>query len=223
MIKVADVQPWAAARFLRSPHFNDRSSGHIHGVVLHHTAGSDDGAESWMANPASKVSCHLHFRRDGSTTRMVIDNRRAWHTGNSVWRSIQDVNSITLGWEIGNWGNGVEPYTDAQYAALAQVAVHYIRQGLKLEDFVSHETVARPFGRKNDPLGFDWRRFRGETDARLHNETIRPEPPKVVWSDFFQDYLLVTHYVDDTEWYFVVLSEVGKPRRAEVPLSRMPS
>lgn len=48
-------------------------------------------------------------------------------------------------------------------------------------------------------------------------------PPRMVWSNFFNDHLIVTRYVSDEEWYFVPLSlaKLGQ-RRAHTRLSEMP-
>jgi hypothetical protein len=207
------------------------------GVVLHATAGSDKGAVSWMQNPASQASAQVHIDRDGTTVRLVDDNRRAWHAGRSEWRGESDVNSIALGWEIGNLNDGREPYTDLQYGVLAQMAAHYVRQGLSLEDFgagpplkgdyTSHAHVARPVGRKTDPLAFDWARFRRTTLERLGVLPVLTggdRTPLVVWSDFFGENLYVTEYVSDREWYFVRESAIRTLRttRAASPLSKMP-
>ena len=109
-----------------------------------------------MANPEAGVSAHLHIRRDGSITRMVGDRRRAWHAGDSSWPGVGDVNSESLGWEIGNDNDG-EPYSDAQYEAVADLLRHYLPQGLPREAVVSHKDVAP--GRKTDPHGWDWNRM----------------------------------------------------------------
>jgi len=240
-IPLTRLTPWVAARERPSPNHNARSASRIEGVVLHHTGGTDEGAESWMANPASKVSCHLHFRRDGSTTRMVDDRLRAWHAGRGEWRGHTDVNSITLGWEIGNFGDGREPYTDLQYAELAHVAAHYVRAGLSLEapkpgipaagDFVAHDTTGDNIvggGRKADPLGFDWGRFYEETSARLQQRPLAPvlAAPHKVYSEWFGENLIVMRVVSDAEWYFVPESQahavIGPIARATTPLSLMP-
>lgn len=227
-IDLKDLKQWSAARTRLSPNFNARRSNRIEGIVLHHTGGTDEGSESWMEADVSNVSCHLHFRRDGSTTRMVDDAQRAWHAGAGVWRGKGDVNSRTLGWEIGNFGDGREKYTDAQYAELAHVAAHYIRQGLTLDDFISHDELDGVIGggRKNDPHGFDWERFRKETRARLSGEPIGMLIPHRVWSDYFGEYLVVIRVVSDSEWYFlpesVVTQRLPELARASTPLSHMP-
>jgi N-acetyl-anhydromuramyl-L-alanine amidase AmpD len=71
-------------------------------VVLHATAdgGDEAGAESWMRNPASQASAHLHIRRSGTVVRLVSDQRRAWHAGTSRWRGRMDVNDFSLRWEL---------------------------------------------------------------------------------------------------------------------------
>jgi N-acetylmuramoyl-L-alanine amidase/AmpD protein len=99
--------------------------------------------------------------------RLVADELRAWRAGRSVWRGRRGVNDLSLGWELANRNDGREPYSDAQHTAVAALAVHYIRQGLEPSAVVSHAEVALPAGRKVDPLGFDWRRFRRDTELLL--------------------------------------------------------
>lgn len=176
MIQLSRIVPLITAIELDSPNQNARpqSVTAIRCVVLHATAdrGSELSAESWMCNPEAGVSAHLHFRRDGTIARLVPDSRRAWHAGWGRWKDLPSVNDFSLGWEIANRNDCVEPYTDAQYESLAEAASHYIRQGMPLEAFVSHASVARPPGRKSDPCGFDWERFRSR--ARSMREPRRP-------------------------------------------------
>lgn len=164
MIALARLVRLTADIELESPNQDERptSESVIRCVVLHATAdgGSELSAESWMCNPAAGVSAHLHFRRNGTIVRLVPDSRRAWHAGWSRWNELPDVNNFSLGWEIANRNDCKEAYTDAQYAALARAAAHYVRQGMPPDAFVSHTSVARPRGRKIDPCGFDWQHFR---------------------------------------------------------------
>lgn len=138
-------------------------------MVLHATAHTGDplAAERWMLNPASGVSAHLHILPDGSVTRLVPDLLRAWHAGRSRRRGVEGVNDVSLGWEIANRNDGIDPYTDAQYATLARLAAFYVRQGIGLGDFVSHAGIALPPGRKSDPRGWDWPRFLAQTRSLL--------------------------------------------------------
>ncbi len=163
MIPLATQRPFEAALLRPSPNHGPRPARvkAIECVVLHATAdaGNEAGAESWMQNPASQVSAHLHIRRNGTVVRLVSDQRRAWHAGTSRWRGRMDVHDFSLGWELANRNDGREPYTEAQYRVLATVAVHYIRQGIPLDAFVSHAEIALPPGRKSDPAGFLWAHF----------------------------------------------------------------
>lgn len=157
-----------------SPNFDERPR-HVAGIaciVLHATAdgGSEEAAESWMCDPDSRVSAHLHIRRDGKVVRLVGDQHRAWHAGESEWKGTHNVNDFSLGWEIANRNDGHEAFTPAQYASLAKLAVHYIDQGVAHNAFVAHADVALPQGRKTDPAGFDWIGFKMETLRRLAGE-----------------------------------------------------
>lgn len=134
MIALTHLRPFEATLLRPSPNHSPRPAHVqvIECVVLHATAngGNEAGAESWMQNPASQVSAHLHIRRDGTVVRLVSDQRRAWHAGTSRWRGRMDVNDFSLGWELANRNDGWEPYTGAQYGALSLLAGHYILQGL---------------------------------------------------------------------------------------------
>lgn len=167
MIELAALRPAVADLELRSANADARPprGRRIVCVILHATAdaGDEAGAEAWLCDPMSRVSAHLHVRRDGTVVRLVADELRAWHAGKSSWRGRPRVNDFSLGWELANRNDGVEPYTDAQYETLTRLSAHYAVQGLSLDAFVSHAEVARPRGRKRDPAGFDWGRWRRQT------------------------------------------------------------
>lgn len=174
MIALERLRPAPVDQVRASPNHGARPQG-VRGiacVVLHATAdgGEEDGAERWMCDPRSRVSAHLHLRRDGAVVRLVPDTRRAWHAGVSSWRGRREVNGFSLGWELANRNDGQERYTGAQYGAVARLAAHYVRQGLPLAAFVSHAEVALPPGRKTDPRGFDWARFRIDVRQFLEND-----------------------------------------------------
>ncbi len=163
MIALNRLIPAPVDRVRISPNSGPRPAW-VHGirlVVLHATAyvGEPMESERWILNPASQVSAHLHILPDGSVTRLVPDLDRAWHAGRGRWGNITDVNDVSLGWEIANRNDGVDPYTPAQYSTVARLAAFYARQGIRLEAFVSHAEIALPPGRKTDPRGWDWPRF----------------------------------------------------------------
>ena len=163
-VELETLIPARAEKFRRSVN-RDQRPFEVQGIaciVLHATAdeGDEEAAESWLCEPRSGVSAHLHIRRDGTVVRLVGDHFRAWHAGQSKWRGTPHVNDFSLGWELANRNDGREEYTSAQYASVARLASHYAAQGLPLSAFVSHAEVAVPAGRKTDPVGFDWTGFK---------------------------------------------------------------
>ena len=171
MITLLQLRPYTGDAVAPSPNHGIRKAQAIEGIVLHATgdAGNEARALSWMRSPKSRVSCHLLVSRAGRTTRLVGDQHRAWHAGVSRWKGKSDVNSITLGIEIANRNDG-EPFTDAQYARVAEIVAHYCRQGLSLADVVGHGEIAP--GRKTDPVGWDWSRFRALVQERLRQVEV---------------------------------------------------
>jgi N-acetylmuramoyl-L-alanine amidase len=170
MIAVLQLRPYANEGdvVLSSPNHGVRRAPVIEGIVLHATAdgGDEAGTLTWLQSPKSGVSCHLLIGRSGCVTRLVGDQQRAWHAGQAFWRGTSDVNSITIGIEIANRNDG-EPFTDAEYCRAAEIVAHYCRQGLTIEDVVGHGDIAE--GRRTDPLGWDWERFR-----RMVQDLLRP-------------------------------------------------
>jgi hypothetical protein len=166
VIKLLDIMPYTGDAVAPSPNHGVRRAPVIAGIVLHATedAGNEHRALAWMRSPKSRVSCHLLVGRNGTVTRLVGDQQRAWHAGASRWRGTTDVNSITLAIEIANRNDG-EPYTDEQYTRVAEIVAHYCRQGISIDDVVSHAMVAP--ARKTDPFGWDWERFRALVQTQL--------------------------------------------------------
>lgn len=138
----------AKTDWILSPNHNDRK-GRIRLIVLHCDASPSERATlSWLANPASKVSYHALIHRDGWVSRIVPDERRAWHAGKSRWQDIADVNGASLGLAFANRHDGKEPLTSAQ-VDIAQAVVQYWRQRYDIDAIVGHRDVAPQ--RKTDP------------------------------------------------------------------------
>lgn len=142
-----------------SPHFNQRpADAVIDTIVLHHTANSTlRGVVSWFRNPQSRVSSHYTVGKDGSIVQHVSTFARAWHAGASVDKSgREDVNDFSVGIEIVNVGDGKDPWTPQQVAAVRNLVAHLARHRFPIKQITSHEYIARPTGRKNDPKNYPW-------------------------------------------------------------------
>ena len=117
----------------------------------------DCGAHPYFAALRGlRVSSHFLIRRDGELVQFVPCAQRAWHAGESSWRGRMRCNDFSLGIELE--GADETPFTDAQYARLAELA-RALAAAYPIADIVGHSDIAP--GRKTDPgPHFDWARFR---------------------------------------------------------------
>ena len=135
-----------------SPNFDERMLP-ITMIVLHYT-GMVDGpaAVARLRDPAAKVSAHYVVEEDGTVIRMVAEDKRAWHAGQSHWRGITDINSASIGIEIVNPGHefGYRPFAPEQIDAVIQLVSDIKgRHGVGRGDVVGHSDIAPR--RKRDP------------------------------------------------------------------------
>ncbi|QPQ55819.1 N-acetylmuramoyl-L-alanine amidase [Allosphingosinicella flava] len=165
-----------------SPNFGDRLLP-VSMIVLHYTGmETAEAAIDRLADPQAGVSAHYVVTEDGTVLRMVDEDKRAWHSGQSFWRGITDVNSASVGIEMVNPGHefGYRPFPDAQIEALIPlVAEIKERHGITRGNIVGHSDVAPR--RKQDPGElFPWYRL-----AKLRLALPRPAKNLVDpgWSD----------------------------------------
>src|ERR1700733_2093567 len=107
-----------------SPNHGART-GAIDMLVLHYTGmKSAEEALERLCDRVAQVSAHYVIDEDGTVWRLVPEERRAWHAGDSFWRGISDVNGASIGIELVNPGHewGYRPFPEAQIAALEQLA-----------------------------------------------------------------------------------------------------
>lgn len=140
-----------------SPNFGVRPEVEIDVIVLHHTASSTmESVVNWFSQERSRVSSHFTVGKDGAIAMHVPTYLRAWHAGASVDAlGREDVNDFSVGIEIVNKGDGSEPYTDEQVAAVRLLCAWLVRQH-PVRLITSHKHIARPQGRKNDPIDYPW-------------------------------------------------------------------
>jgi len=146
-----------------SPNWDERALP-VSMVVLHYTGmQSGDEALERMCDPAAKVSAHYMIDESGIVSRLVPEDKRAWHAGKSYWRGITDVNSASIGIELVNPGHewGYRPFPDAQMDALVPLlAAITQRHNIAPANVVGHSDIAP--ARKQDPGElFDWERLAG--------------------------------------------------------------
>lgn len=168
-------------REVPSPNWNERQLP-ISMVVLHYTGmrSAADALER-MCDPKAEVSAHYMIDEDGTVTRLVDEEKRAWHAGRSYWRGITDINSASVGIEMVNPGHewGYRPFTEAQMDALIPLLAEIkVRHDIPRANIVGHSDIAP--ARKEDPGElFDW-----DSLAAIH---LALKTPKVLLGSPFEN------------------------------------
>jgi N-acetylmuramoyl-L-alanine amidase len=146
-----------------SPNVDDRPPGcTVDTLILHYTGmPSAAAALERLCDPAAAVSAHYLIDEDGSITRLVPEERRAWHAGASVWAGRARLNGCSIGIELVNPGHewGYRPFPEAQYAACIELCREILgRWRIPPHRVLAHSDVAP--ARKQDPGElFDWARL----------------------------------------------------------------
>ncbi len=146
-----------------SPNFNDRPQpAPIDILVLHYTGmKTAEAAIDLLCSPTSKVSAHYVVDERGNITRLVAEEKRAWHAGVSSWAGISDLNGRSIGIEIANGGHdgGCPPYPDMQMKSVEVLCREILaRHPIMPRSVVAHSDIAPE--RKSDPgEWFDWARL----------------------------------------------------------------
>lgn len=165
-----------------SPNFNERQLP-VSMIVLHYTGmQSTEAALARLTDPAAEVSAHYLIDEDGTIHRLVAEDKRAWHAGQSHWRGITDVNSASIGIELVNPGHefGYREFAPAQIEALVPLLAEIKdRYEITRGNVVGHSDIAPT--RKQDPGElFPWAKL-----ARLRLALPRPTRNLMdpLWSD----------------------------------------
>ncbi|GAA4051343.1 N-acetylmuramoyl-L-alanine amidase [Parerythrobacter jejuensis] len=144
-----------------SPNCNDRKLP-ISMVVLHYTEMKPvETAFERLCDPDAGVSAHYLITEEGEVTRLVPEEKRAWHAGVSYWRGHKDVNSASIGIELDHPGHalGYRDFAEAQIDALVPLLHRIVQQyDIPRANVVAHSDVAP--ARKTDPGElFPWDRL----------------------------------------------------------------
>ena len=122
-------------------------------LILHYTGmRSAKAAIDRLCDPEARVSSHYVVDEDGTVSRLVAEDRRAWHAGVSYWRGRTELNACSIGIEIVNPGHewGYRDFPALQMAAVCDLCLSVLsRHAIAARDFVAHSDVAPD--RKEDP------------------------------------------------------------------------
>jgi hypothetical protein len=201
-------------------------------IVIHVMEGTMAGTlEHFNRNkPKDPVSAHYGVSKKGEVVLYVSEEDTAYANGLTV-RPTADVvtdrdginpNNYTISIEFE--GMGDTDLTDEQ----REVGIRLIRDIAKRRSFpinryhvVGHNEIRADKQCPGD-INVDLLVKQAASDA--HPKSPFMIPPRVVWSDFFGEYLIVMKEVSDKEWYFIRMSQIADEvlTKAVTPLSRMP-
>ncbi|EUB83508.1 N-acetylmuramoyl-L-alanine amidase [Pseudomonas sp. GM30] len=175
-------------------------------VIVHYTSASL--ARSLQLLTHGEVSSHYLIGDDKSATiyKLMDENQRAWHAGESQWQGRTWLNSSSIGIEIVNpgfkdtpTGRLWFPYSEAQIQSLIVLLKDISqRQGISPRHIIGHSDIA-PL-RKLDPGPlFPWKRLAAEGLGVWPNEQavarqqvqFNAELPSISW---FQEQLARVGY-----------------------------
>jgi len=152
-----------ATRVKESPNHDARADAVRPDIVLLHYTGmeSTEAALERLCDPQAAVSSHYVVFEDGTVWQLVAEARRAHHAGASWWENSRDINSRSIGIEIGNPGHafGYPDFPARQIDAVVALCRDIIaRHAMRADRVLAHSDVAP--SRKQDPgEKFPWRRL----------------------------------------------------------------
>jgi N-acetylmuramoyl-L-alanine amidase len=131
-------------------------------LLLHYTGmATTQAALERLCDPDAKVSSHYVVFEDGRVVQLVPESRRAFHAGESAWEGTTDINSRSIGIEIGNKGHdyGCPAFPDVQIAAVTALCRDIVaRWSIAPWHVLAHSDVA-PLRKRDPGEAFPWARL----------------------------------------------------------------
>ncbi len=131
-------------------------------LLLHYTGmKTTQAALERLTDPGARVSSHYLVFEDGRIVQLVAEARRAYHAGESPWEGTTDINSRSVGIEIGNQGHDFScpAYPEPQIAAVAALCQDIVeRWSIAPWRVLGHSDVA-PLRKRDPGEAFPWARL----------------------------------------------------------------
>jgi N-acetylmuramoyl-L-alanine amidase len=131
-------------------------------LLLHYTGmKTTQAALERLRDPDARVSSHYLVFEDGRIVQLVPEARRAYHAGESSWEGTIDINSRSIGIEIGNQGHdfGCPEFPDRQITAVIALCRDIVaRWSIAPWHVLGHSDVA-PLRKRDPGEGFPWARL----------------------------------------------------------------
>ncbi|MFY9510858.1 MAG: N-acetylmuramoyl-L-alanine amidase [Rubrivivax sp.] len=165
-------------------------------LVLHYTVGDFDASLRTLTQGA--VSSHYLVSDESPPRiyRLVDEERRAWHAGNSAWQGHRQLNASSIGIEIvnpgprlGPEGRVFQPFSDAQTDVLLPLVRDIVQRHAIRPDRVLGHSDVQPQSKLDPGPMFPWLRL-AEAGLVLWPDAarvaaLRPQhelaPPDIAW------------------------------------------
>jgi N-acetyl-anhydromuramyl-L-alanine amidase AmpD len=193
-------------------------------ISVHVMEGSEQAANDWFENEASDVSSNYGIAKVGRIEMYVREENTAWAQGRvfkpTAKRVLErpDANPNSYIISIEFEGSGKEPLTDAQKTSGAWLIRDIAKRRhieISRDSVIGHHEV---YAKKTCPGAISVT----ELVRLAQGDPAETSPPRIVYSPSLDDYLVVTRYVSDNEWYFYPMKELTRGTRAGARLSDMP-
>jgi len=158
-----DHPKYLASADYPSPNCDERPSGTAVDTIVIHATVLDSLRDviELFSTSQSKVSSHYTIDRNGTIVSHVSEDARAWHAGASKMEDGRiNVNDFSIGVELVNRNDGIDPFPESQILALRDLLKDIIKRH-PIRFIIPHYACAEPPGRKCDPVGFDLSRIEG--------------------------------------------------------------
>lgn len=202
-------------------------------IAIHVIEGTLSSARSWFRNRDAEVSSHYGIGDGGEIERWVREEDEAWANGRvynataAIVKERPGVNPNAYTISIEHEGDGTKDLTPKQRDASVWLIRDIVRRRPQIRidrrHIIGHREI---YARKACPGKIDVDRLVREAAASSPAVREIPERPRVVWSNYLGDYLVVVRVVNDREWYFIESKKLAQriePTRAMVRLSDMPT
>lgn len=210
-------------------HKGRRWDGPVDQITIHVTEGSRDSVLEWFADPKAVVSAHYMIDKGGMIYQFVDEADEAFHNG----RVDKPTAPLVLkrpgvnpnGWSIGieHEGDGTQDLTPEQRkSSIALCRDICQRHGIPQDrtHIVGHHEV---YSIKSCPGKIDVDLLVTQIAGEGHPGSPDIPIPKIVWSQFLNDYLVVTQVNSDTDWTYVPMKALRTAgQKAGTRLSQMP-
>lgn len=198
-------------------------------VVVHVMESGEPQAQAWFEDEESDVSSNYGIDETGRTEMYVKEEDTAWAQGRvdkptaKLVLARPDANPNSYCISIEHAGSGKNPLTPAQKTASVALIQDICRRHnipIDRDHIIGHHEI---YSKKTCPGAISVTELVQLAKGIPAETAAIVVPPRIVYSPSMRDFLVVTRYVSDDEWYFYPMKELTRGSRAGTKLSQMPT